>query len=346
MKAVQKLEHGVGYLGYVEVEEPKIAPGSVKIKVEYCGICGSDLHIVGGFETPTSPLPIPFTMGHEYSGTIAEIGDGVTQFKVGDRVTGIVTKGFCGKCRSCLMGDIGRCQDAINIGYECDGAMAEYICMPEGATFKLPDNVSLEEGALVEPAAVVAHAVLENVDIKPTDTVVVMGAGPIGLLVLQFAKACGAKTILADISSANARLELGKKLGADYTFENDKCNVIQEVRALTFGKGADFVFECTGVDIVITQSIMMTKRAGTIVELALTSAEGSNIKAYIVAVMQNMRIQFSYGHNLGTWKKTLQMMADGRINTKDLVTHKFKFEDFNEAFECNDANKIKVLLHP
>jgi L-iditol 2-dehydrogenase len=346
MKAVRKLERGAGHLECVEMDEPILTSGKVKIKVAYCGLCGSDSHIIGGYEPPGAQIPIPITLGHEYSGTVSAVGDGVKKFAVGDRVTGIVTTGFCGKCQSCLSGDIARCQESKNIGYETDGAMAEFICMEEGTTFKLPDNVSFEEGAQVEPAAVAAHAVLELVDLKPSDTVVIMGAGPIGLLVLQFVKACGAKTILVDVSSGKERLDLGKKLGADVIFENDKCELIKEVRTMTSGKGVDHVFECSGADICITQAIMMTRQAGTIVELAITNPAGSTIKSFLYAVMNNMRIQFAYGHNLGSWQKALQLMADGKINTKDLVTHTFGFEECNEAVACNDSNKVKVLLHP
>lgn len=346
MKAIRKLDHGTGNLGYVETKEPKAYKNMVKIKIEYCGICGSDLHIVGGFEPPGAPLELPVTLGHEFSGTIVEVGDDVKNLKVGDRVTSAITTGYCGKCKNCLTGAISSCSESRNMGYETDGAMAEFVTVEEANVFKLPDNISFEEGAQVEPVAVAVHAVIECVDIKPTDTVVIMGAGPIGLLVLQFVKACGAKAILVGRSTSATKLELGKKLGADYTFQNDKCEIIKEVGVLTYGKGADYVFECSGADICITQAIMMTRKRGTIVELAITNPAGSTIKSYLYAVMNEMRIQFCYGHTLLTWPKAIDLMSSGVIKTKELVTHKFSFEDFDKAFSCKDKGKIKVLLHP
>ncbi|MGL6106554.1 zinc-dependent alcohol dehydrogenase [Romboutsia sp.] len=346
MKAVRKLEHGNGFLGCVEVEEPKVSSNTVKIKVEYCGICGSDVHIVEGLEPIDNPLPLPVTLGHEFSGTIVEIGENVKNFKVGDRVTSNVCTNFCGKCINCLTESVYNCSQSKNMGYETDGAMAEYVCMEEFNVFKLPDNISFEEGAQVEPVCVAAHAVLECVDIKPTDIVVIMGAGPIGLLVLQFVKACGAKAILVGKSTSANKLALGKELGADYIFENDKCDVIKEVMIITGRKGADFVFECSGADICITQAIMMTRKKGTIVELAITSATGSTIHSYLYAVMNEMKIQFAFGHTYATWPKAIELMSTGKIRTKELVSHKFSFEDYDKAFHCKDQNKIKILLHP
>lgn len=345
MYAVRKLEHGPGHVGCVEVPEPQVEPGKVKIKIAYCGVCGSDTHLVGGYEPPTAPLPIPFTLGHEFSGTVSEVGEGVTSLKVGDRVTANVTTGFCGKCQNCLTGAISACSESKNLGYETDGAMAEYICMEEGCVFKLPDSISLEEAALTEPCCVAAHAVLELTDLKPSDTVVVMGSGPIGLLVLQFVKACGARTVLT-VSKASSRMELGKKLGAEYAFAGDQCNVVQEVRKITGGKGADYVFECSGTDASIAQAIMMTRKRGTIVELAITNPNGSTIKPFLLAVMQEMRIQCSYGHSLATWPKVLRMMEDGKIDTKSIITHQFSFQQCDQAFACRDSNKLKILLHP
>jgi threonine dehydrogenase-like Zn-dependent dehydrogenase len=177
------------------------------------------------------------TLGHEYSGITAEVGEGVTNLTAGDKVTALVTVNYCGHCLPCLKGEFYSCTGAKNMEYECDGAMTEYIAVPAAGIFKLPDSVSLEEGAMVEQAGVAAgNAVFERAHIKPNGTVAIMGAGQIGLLILlQFVKLCGAKAIV--ISRGKKKLELAKKFGADYILANDQCDAITEARKLTLGRG-------------------------------------------------------------------------------------------------------------
>lgn len=347
MKAVRKMEHGLGHVACVDIPEPEVKPGSIKIKVEYCGICGTDDHIVRhGLETPQG-LDLPVTLGHEYSGTVVEVGEGVKGFKVGDRVTTGGLTGWCGECVACKnMLGLGSCAQARSIGYEVDGAMAEYIVHEEGYTFKLPDNMSFEEAAIIEPTAVAVHAVLEVANIQPTDKVAIFGAGPIGLLVLQIVKLCGAKAVLIDISAAAGRLEKAKAFGADAVFENDKCNAIAEVQKF-FGGQADAAFDCTSQSVCIDQAIMMTRFNGSIYLVGTPDMkEGYHLKASIAAFMKEQTIKFAFAHRFPTWPKAIRLIAEGRVNAKDMITHKFKFDDCEEAFYLADPDKVKVLLHP
>jgi L-iditol 2-dehydrogenase len=346
MKAVQKVDRGNGFLECRDIPEPSAGPGKIKIKVAYCGICGSDLHIVEGFEPPNASYPFPVTLGHEYSGTVVEVGEGVTQFAVGDRVTSNVSTGFCGKCYQCLSGNYYACPGNRNMGYETDGFMAEYAAVDAGIAFKLPDNISFEEGAQVEPACVAAFATLEKVNLKPTDTCVVFGAGAIGLLTLQFLKLCGSKVIVADLSSVAGRLELAVKYGADLVIENDKVDAMAEIRKATGGAGADYIFECTAAEPCINLATLTVKRGGTVVMLGITAPTGTTFKYYLLSMLQGNTIINSFGHRLHTWPRVISLIAEGKISVKDLVTHKFTFEQFEEAFGCKDPGKIKVLLHP
>jgi L-iditol 2-dehydrogenase len=346
MLAIRKMEAGPGHLAYVDVTEPAVKPHTVKIKIVYCGICGSDYHIIDGYETPGVPTPFPLTVGHEYSGTIAEVGEGVAGFNVGDRVTALVTMNYCGHCSSCLKGEFFSCTNAKNMGYECDGALTDYIVVPAAGVFKLPDSVSFEEGAQVEPACVAANAVLEKVQIKPGDTVVIMGSGPIGLLILQFVKLCGGKAIVIDLSRETKKLELAQKFGADYILENDKCDAITEVRKLTLGKGADFLFECSAVESCINQASLMVRARGKFVELGITPPTGTMFNFFLLLVMQGIDVLCSFGHMPPMWERVIKLMAEKKINTKDLVTHKFSYQQFEEAFSCRGPEKVKALLHP
>jgi len=347
MKAVRKMEHGLGHVACVDIPEPEVKPGFIKIKVACCGICGTDDHIVRhGLETPQG-LNLPVTLGHEYSGTIVEVGEGVTGFKVGDRVTTGGLTGWCGECVACknFLG-LGTCPHSHSIGYEADGAMAEYIVHEEGYTFRLPDNISFEEAAIIEPTAVAVHAVLEVADLKPTDNVVIFGAGPIGLLVLQIVKLCGCKAVLVDISAAAGRLMKAKDFGADAVFENDKCNAIEEVQKF-FGGQADAAFDCTSQSVCIDQASMITRFNGTIYLVGTPDMQqGYQLKAAIAGFMKEHTIKYCYAHRWPTWPKAIRLIAEGRVNAKDMITHRFRFEDCEEAFYLADPDKVKVLLHP
>jgi L-iditol 2-dehydrogenase len=261
-------------------------------------------------------------------------------------VTSNVSTGFCGKCYTCLSGNYYACPSNKNMGYETDGFMAEYAVIEAGIVFKLPDNISFEEGAQIEPACVAAYAVLEKVDLRPDDTVVIMGAGAIGLLTLQFVKLCGAKAIIVDLSTATSRLKLAKKYGADHILENDKVEAISEVRKLTDGKGADYVFECTAAEPCINQATLMVRRLGTIVMLGITSPDGTNFKYFLNTIMQGDNIVCSFGHRIATWPRVIKLISEGKISVKELITHKFKFEQYEEAFNLKDPNRLKILLEP
>jgi L-iditol 2-dehydrogenase len=340
------MDAGPGRIACVDVLEPQIKPYTVKIKIACCGICGSDYHIIDGYETPGAPRRYPLTLGHEYSGTIAEVGEGVTGFNVGDKVTALVTVNYCGHCLPCLKGEFFRCATAKNMGYECDGAMTEYIVVPSAGVFKLPDSVSLEDGALVEPACVAGNAVLEKVHIKPNDTVAIMGVGQIGLLILQFVKLCGGKAIAIDLSREAKKLDLAKKFGADYIFANDQCDAIKEVRKITLGRGVDFLFETTAVEACINQASLMVHGRGKFIELGITPPEGTMFKFFLLLVMQGIDVLCSFGHMPPMWEKVIGLMAEKKIVTQDFITHRFSYSQFEEAFACRDSDKIKVLLHP
>lgn len=344
MLAIRKMEAGPGHLAYVDVPEPVVKPYTVKIKIAYCGICGSDYHIVDGYETPGVPTPFPLTLGHEYSGTIAEVGEGVTGFNVGDRVTALVTINYCGHCSSCLKGEFFKCAGAKNMGYECDGAMTDYIVVPAAGVFKLPDSVSLEAGALVEPTCVAGNAVLEKVHIKPNETVAIMGAGQIGLLILQFVKLCGGKAIV--ISRGKKKLDLAKKFGADYILANDQCDAITEVRKITLGKGVDYLFETTASEACINQASLMVAARGKFVELGITPPTGTTFTFFLLLVMQGIDVLCSFGHMPPMWEKVIGLMAEKKIVVEDFITHRFSYSQFEEAFASRSSDKIKVLLHP
>jgi threonine dehydrogenase-like Zn-dependent dehydrogenase len=163
---------------------------------------------------------------------------------------------------------------------------------------------------------------------------------------MQFIKASGGIAIVSDLSKMANKLELAKEYGADAVLPNDQCDLVSEVKKMTGGRGADFVFECTGVDACINQAIMMTRFKGTVVELALTNMKGSMLQAYPAVSLNAIRIQGSFGHTIGIWPRVISLMSSGKVKTAELVSHKYNFEECEQAFACNGPDKVKILLHP
>ncbi|MDL2219518.1 zinc-binding dehydrogenase [Ruminococcaceae bacterium OttesenSCG-928-O06] len=340
MKAVQKLENGPGHIACVDIPEPAVTPGSVKIRVEWSGICGSDLHYYHG----DVPMAVPITLGHEFSGVVAEVGEGVQAFAVGDRVTTETAKESCGTCTHCRSGLYSLCTQRRALGQQVNGAMQEYVVMPEARVHKVPDNVSLEAAALTEPACVAWHAVVDLCKVAPGDTAVVIGPGPIGMLCAQVLTACGAFVVLVGKARHQKRLALAQQLGADMALASDEVDCVAKVMELTGGFGADFVFECSGQDEGVDQGIGMLRKGGTLVEVGVTSPKGSFISAFLPAVLKEINIQGSFSHRYPNWDRVLLMMSRGKLNTEALITGKYSFAECQAAFDVKD--KIKTLMHP
>lgn len=342
MKAVRKLEKGYGNIACVEVPEPSPTYGQVKIKIAYSGICGTDLHYYDG-SLPSTP---PITLGHEFSGVIVELGEGVTDFKVGDRVTAETAKETCGVCEMCKTGQHSLCNHRKAFGQQLDGVMAEYICTTHERVHHVPDNVSLLEAAMCEPTCVGYHGVLELTNIKPSELAVVIGPGPIGLGVVQLAAAAGAHVVLLGRRRNQKRLELGQSMGAATILYIDEVDPVEEIQKLSGGMGADYIFECAGKDDAIEMAIDLCKKGGTVVELGVTSFTGSTLKNFMQIIMKEIRFQGSFSHRYKNWDRVLAMMSQKKIDVKPMVSHLFKLEDCVEAFEAKDKLKVLFEIHP
>ncbi|MFC2018236.1 zinc-binding dehydrogenase, partial [Chloroflexota bacterium] len=285
-------------------------------------------------------------IGHEFSGEIVEVGSAVKGVTPGSRVTGNGYH-FCGECKACVQGMWWECADRGLIGYGLDGAMAEYVVlpnpMPGGLLFQLPEAMGFDEAAVVEPMTISGWAV-EEAHIQPDQTVVVLGAGTIGLGALQFAKLDGARVVISEPSAK--RLEIALKLGADVTVDPMTVDPVAVVKDLTSGKMADVVIECSGVPRVFYQGVEMLKRSGKMMQVA-NYGEGLNLSPEVLEMMmkKNLSVQVTGG---AVWSKAFELVSSGKINTKDLISHRFKLEDVKEAFEMqlNAAESVKVLITP
>ena len=227
MKAVVKFQRGKGSMELRDVAMPVFGDHEILIRIRASGVCGTDYHIYTG-EYQSFP---PHIVGHEFSGEIVEVGSKVTQLKPGDRVISELNVESCGICRYCKTGNPQICLSKKAPGTHIDGSYAEFQKMPAHLIHMLPDSVTFEDAAVIEPAAIVAHSLLERTKVEPQDFVVVLGPGPIGLLSLQMAKQYGARTVVmvgTDVDEKH-RLPLAKKLGADYVMNASRGDVAQKI---------------------------------------------------------------------------------------------------------------------
>lgn len=246
-----------------EREKPVPKEGEVLVKVEYVGICGSDLHYYESGRIGNFIVEPPFVLGHEAGGTVVEVGSGVSHLKVGDRVA-LEPGKTCGHCEHCKEGKYNLCEDVIFFATPpVDGVFQEYVAHEAGLCFKLPDNVSTLEGALVEPLSVGLHAAMQG-GAHIGQTAVVTGAGCIGLVSLLALKAMGVSRVIV-VDVIDKRLQKAKELGADYVINGKEQDTVAEIKRLTEGKGCDLSIETAGTQITASQLIQASKKGATIV---------------------------------------------------------------------------------
>ncbi|WP_054948730.1 2,3-butanediol dehydrogenase [Numidum massiliense] len=343
--------HGVKDIRVEDIPVPDVKPGTVKIKVKWCGICGSDLHeylagpilIPGDEPHPLTNEKAPVVLGHEFSGEVVEVGEGVTKFKAGDRV--VVEPIYnCGKCPACLSGKYNRCEV---LGFHGliggGGGFSEYTVMTEKMVHKIPDNMTFEQGALVEPTAVAVHAVRKS-KMRIGDSVAVFGAGPIGLLTIMAAKAAGAAQIIA-VEVSPERKEFAKKMGADIVLDPTEVDPVKEIHRLTDG-GADISFEVAGIEAVLNQAIDSIKFDGQVVVISVWEKR---------AAIDPNQLLFKECDVIGTiaycdiFPAVIKLIADGQIKADQLITKKIDVDDVaTEGFDALVAEKsqIKILVKP
>lgn len=321
------------------VEIPKLKPDQVLIKTQHVGICGSDLHFYDNArpQFKARPWELPIVVGHEVSGEVVEVGSEVTSLKVGDLVA--AEPGVpCGHCDYCRKGLYNLCRDMQFISSPPNiGAFRRYFNHPANMCFKLPENVSTLEGALIEPLAVGLHA-CELADVRLGSSVVVFGAGCIGLVSMMAAKARGSSTVIV-IDIFDKRLEKAKELGADYVINSRNVDPVQEVRRI-LGDGPDVILECAGAPAIVEQCYYMAK-ADTMI--AFVSTMGGDYRYPSRAVMLKEVRTVTVFRYRNQYPIALQAIHAGRINISSIVSHVYPFEDSLRAFEEALNNKMDVV---
>lgn len=327
-----------------EIPVPEITPDQVLIRVEYVGICGSDVHYFHDGRCGTFVVgEEPFMLGHECAGTIVEVGSEVKNLVAGDRVC--VEPGItCGKCEHCKSGEYNLCPDVKFLATPpIQGCNERYLAFPAELCYKLPDNMSTRVGALIEPLSTCMYSARLS-EVTVGDTVVILGAGCIGLLIMMCCKARGAsKVIICDLE--NIRLEKAKELGADYTVNSREADVLAEVERLTNGRGADIVIEAAGNKITIAQTPFLVRQGGLILLVGMSAEEEITYNfGQIMAKEARIKSQFRF---VNTFPTAIAAVESGLIPLEKIVTHEFSFNDIQKAYETciyDKSNVVKALV--
>ena len=322
-----------------ERDRPHPGKGELQIKLEYVGICGSDLHFYQEGQLANWTLDGPLALGHEPGGVVTAIGEGVEGFQVGDKVS-IEPAVPCGKCEECRKGLYNLCTDIkmLAIPHERDGVNAEYCVHDASMCYKLPENVSTLEGALIEPLAVGMHGT-ELSDARVGETAIVLGSGCIGLCTVMALKARGVSEIyVADVM--DKRLEKALEVGATRVF-NSKRESIEEFAKTLPGGGADQVYECAGNRITTLQTCRLIKRGG---KVTLTGVSPEPVLELDIATLNAMEgTIYSVYRYRNLWPKAIAAVASGDIPVKNIVSHEFPFEDCIEAIDYSLNHKDEVI---
>jgi (R,R)-butanediol dehydrogenase/meso-butanediol dehydrogenase/diacetyl reductase len=344
--------YGKGDIRIEDVPIPDIVPGHVRVKIKACGICGSDLHeyYSGPFLIPARPHPLtgragaPIILGHEFSGEVADVGQGVSRFAVGDKVT-VNPLIYCGQCHYCRKGEHIMCTKLGTVGFAWDGAFAEYGVFPEYSVIKLPDPVTYDMGAAIEPLAVAIHAVYMS-GMKIGDSVAIIGAGPIGLLVLQACKAAGAGHVYV-FEPVRARLDAALKTGANAVFDPTAVDAGKAVGELTHGLRADIAFDCVGNQASFDTAVKVTGRRAIVCVVGL--AQKPIQVPFFRFWGHEKQIRFSSGYQ-DEFSAAIAYLEDGRVKVNDLITGRIPLDNLVESgikeLKEHPDKHVKILVYP
>lgn len=329
-----------GKIIFEETPIPQVDKGQVLIKIVDIGICGSDIHVYHGVHPFTS---YPVTQGHEISGVIVKTGEGVTGIPIGQKVT-IEPQVYCGECYPCRHGKYNLCEKLKVMGFQTLGAASEYFAVDASKVTPIPENMSFEEGALIEPLAVAVHGVKQVGSVAGMN-IAVIGAGPIGNLVAQTAKGMGArKVMITDIS--DFRLEKARECGIDICVNTDGKD-FGKAMVEAFGPDkADVIYDCAGNDTTMGQAIKYARKGSIIVLVAVF--EGMARVDLAVANDHELDIKSTMMYRHEDYMDGIRLISEGRVCLEPLIAKVFPFEDYQKAYEYIDENKektMKVVIH-
>lgn len=328
-----------GKTDFIKEELPEIGDNQVLIEIKASAICGSDLHI---FKGKHPSVKLPTTVGHEFSGRILKTGACVENISEGDRVT-VEPVIVCGKCEACRTGNYGYCENISFTYREGHGAMANYFIAEQQYVYKLPEYLSYEAGALIEPFAVATHAV-RRADIKLGDKVMIFGAGAIGILIAALCRANGA-TNVAIVDLSNIRLKKALEFGATIAINPSEDNLEKKIAEISSSRGMDKTFECVGLEDTFIQAMMSLKKNGLLTVVGIFEKPFANIPVTRF-ITHEIKVQGAQGY---CWDFPVAIEMTKNIDLNKLITHTFPLYELQKAFETamdRNSNSIKVILKP
>jgi 2-desacetyl-2-hydroxyethyl bacteriochlorophyllide A dehydrogenase len=336
MKAV--VSHGIENFQIEERDPPEIGVSDVLLEVAYCGICGTDIHqYYGSWELNPGSIP-----GHEVSGTVIDVGSHVHHLKVGVRVA-LDPCVVCLNCEYCHDGSYHLCPNRFGIFHYKGGGFAEYMAVPERQLYRIPDGMPLAWGALLEPASCCVHG-LDRATVKPGETVVVLGGGAIGLLIMQCAILSGALSVLL-VEPRTSRRTLAQTLGVTTSIDPADVDAVEAVLSET-GGGADVVFECAGLPKTVAQCFEMAKPGGRIVLFGVNKPE-TRVEISPYRVFRNELTILGSVMGPKAYPRTLKLMASGKLHIEPLISHILPMDRFHDALKMHEAQEaIKILIRP
>ena len=331
--------HSPNDLRLDEVSIPDAGPGEVLIRVHRCGICGTDLHIAKG----TFPAPnLPLVLGHEFSGTVASVGDGVADIAIGDRVV-VDINISCGHCYFCRRGQKLFCPRVAQLGVHRAGGLAEYVAAPADNVYTLPESVSLDTAAYVEPLACAIHG-QDRVGIRSGDRVLIIGGGPMGLAHIALSRLSGASKVIVSEPDERRR-ELSKRLGADELVNPFDTPVVEATAELTDGVGPDVVIEAVGSIPTYESSVAAVRRGGKVLAYGAAPMDKSMSLRPFDIYAKELTIVGSYAGTYDTWPRAIELLAGGRFDPGLIVDSVRPLDEAVDAIRGLERDKSTVKIH-
>lgn len=324
---------------YEQVDIPQIEDFQVLVKVKRAGICGTDLKLyTGNYHVNKETLPV--ILGHEFIGEVVEVGEKVNKVKIGDRVVAHPTYSSCGVCRYCQRGEFNLCQTRKRIGFDYDGVFANFVRLNEEQVYLLPDTISDDAGALIEPLTVVIRG-LYKADIKPTDTILITGPGTIGLLTVLVAKEYGAEVIVVGTPYDEERLEIAKQIGADVSCKSDELIDLVKNRKIVI----DTVIECSGNEGAVNLGLNLLRPGGQFVQVG-TSSKLISVSFMNIAYKE-LKVTGSFSAIKEDWYNAIKLMEKLQSKALLIVKKHLSLKDFKLGFEeCLQNGGPKILFTP
>ncbi len=327
-----------------ELPIPEIGEDEVLLQVGAVSVCGSDVHQYHGSQSWSVQTPV--VLGHEFGGVVARVGKRIRNFTEGDRVVSETAASVCGQCMCCRAGEYNLCPKRQGFGYGINGAMANFVRVPERCLHHIPDSLPFERAALTEPCCVAYNCVAIKSKVRPGDTVVVLGPGPIGLLSAEMARLNGAgNLIIAGLAQDEPRLAAARELGVTAALNIQEMNLVDSVKSIGDGLGAHLVVDAAGASSALKVALDIVRPGGQITKVGW-GPQPLNFSLDPL-VQKAVTLQGSFSHTFQNWEQVVAMLASGQINLRPVISRVAGLEDWQACFDgMHDGTYVKTVLQP